>query len=230
MQKTTQQEMQTAIAASDLYQLLAMWLQLPTREIAAGLLNGSLAEDVLAIFDELGFPAHLQKGLKSVFSQIQEESKSQEELFSDLRKEYTRLFTHPKQPQIHIYESLFLFNPEGDEARPSLFISPAALDAERCYKKAGVARAKEVNEPGDHMATEMEFMMFLYLQKAKALQEGDRTEVERRGKEIQEFYEIHLQKWAKEFFARCSTLSEHPFFKTVGEIGSIFMKEMLPAH
>ncbi len=230
MQNTTQQEIQTAIAASDLYQLLAMSLQLPTKEITAGLLDGSLAEDVLAIFDELRFPTHVQEDLQSAFSHIQQESKSPEELLSDLRKEYTRLFTHPQKSQIDIYESLFLFNPQESNEKPSLFISPAALDAERCYKKAGVVRSKEVNEPGDHMATEMEFMMFLYLQKAKALQEGNQAEAERREGEIREFYEIHLQKWAKEFFGRCTVLGKHAFFKAVGQIGSIFLKEILPAH
>ncbi|MGS0765385.1 TorD/DmsD family molecular chaperone [Syntrophomonas curvata] len=230
MQNTTEQRIQTAIAASDLYQLLAISLQLPTREITAGLLDGSLAEDVLAIFDELGFPAHLQEDLKTEFSQIQQESKNQEELLSDLRKEYTRLFTHPQKSQIDIYESLFLFNPQELGEKPLLFISPAAMDAERCYKKAGVIRSKEVNEPGDHMATEMEFMMFLYLQKAKALQEGNQTGAERREEEIREFYDVHLQKWAIDFFGRCTILSKHPFFRAVGKTGSIFMEEMLPTY
>lgn len=229
MQNTTQQEIQTAIAASDLYQLLAISLQLPTTEVTAGLLDGSWAEDILTISDELGLPAHIREDLRSAFAGIQHENKSQEELLSDLRKEYTRLFTHPQKSRIDIYESLFLYNPQESDAKPSLFISPAALDAERCYKKAGVGRSKEVNEPGDHMATEMEFMMFLYLQKAKALQEGNEAEAKRRDEEIKEFYDIHLRKWAKEFFSRCSSLSEHAFFKTVGKIGGIFMEEMLRA-
>jgi len=227
MQNTTEQGIQTTIAASDLYQLLAMSLQLPTKQITAGLLDGSLAEDVLAISDELSFPAQVQEDLKSAFYKIQQEYKNQEELLSDLRKEYTCLFTHPQKSQIDIYESLFLYNPQDSSEKPTLFISPAALDAERCYKKAGVARSKEVNEPDDHMATEMEFMMFLYLQKAKALQEGNQAEAERREGEIKEFYDIHLQKWAKEFFGRCSTSSEHPFFRAVGEIGSVFMTKVL---
>lgn len=228
MQNTVEQRIQTAIATSDMYQLLAMFLQLPTRDIVAGLSDGSVAADISAIFEELGFSASTRETLGTAFSQIQQDTKSQEELLSELRKEYTRLFTHPQKSQIEIYESLFLFNPQESDAKPSLFISPAALDAERCYRKAGVVRSKEVNEPGDHMATEMEFMMFLYLQKAKALQEGNQAEAERRKGEIKEFYDVHLKKWAKEFFDRCSKLSTHPFFRTVGEIGSNFIGEMLP--
>lgn len=221
-------EIQRALAASDMYQLLSRSLHLPTEEIAMGLLDGSLAEDVLTILAELNLSAAEIGKIRTKFRAAISEGITQEELHAEMRREYTRLFTHPQKPAVDIYESAFRYTLEGGkEKKPALFISPAALDAERCYKKAGLVMAKEVNEPGDHMATEMEFMMFLCLQKAKALQENNQEELAKREGEIQEFQRIHLQKWAKDFFNRCTSSSRSEVYRTLGEIGSIFMTEML---
>ncbi|KTE90302.1 dehydrogenase [Desulfitobacterium hafniense] len=227
MQNTTQREIEIALAISDMYQLLAMSLHLPTREFVKGLLDGSVAEDIQAILEEIGFGHEKAEQLAASLKSLPEQKKPLEEMLAELRQEYTRLFTHPKEPEISVYETLFRYNPEVDEVKPSLFISPAALDAERCYKKAGLILSKEVNEPADHIATEMEFMMFLYLQKAKALQEDNRQEVERREGEIKEFYEVHLQKWAKEFYDRCVESNHSEVYKALGEVGSMFVEAML---
>lgn len=227
MENSMEQEIQRAIASSDMYQLLSMFLHLPAGEIAEGLLDGSLGEDVLTIFQELGLSANDLENIKVKLMEIRHAKKTKEELLSEMRQEFTRLFTHPKKSEVDIYETMFRYNPETDEVKPSLFISPAAMDAERCYKKAGLIMSKEVNEPADHMATEMEFMMFLYLQKAKALQDDDQEALSKREAEIKEFSELHLQRWAKAFFDRCLEASNSKVYKAFGEVGSMFMDKML---
>ncbi|MEA5025599.1 Chaperone protein TorD [bioreactor metagenome] len=227
MEKTTEREIQRAISTSDLYQILAMSLHLPNTEIAQGLLAGSMAEDIIAIFQELGFSDEATKKIETVLLAIQNSQSLTEELLSDLRQEYTRLFTHPKKPEIEIYETLFLYNPEESRIKPALFISPAAMHAEHCYEKAGLVPSKEVNEPGDHMATEMEFMMFLHLEKAKALQADNQEELARREAEIQEFETLHLQKWAHSFFEKMASISHSDFYRALGAIGSILMVDRL---
>ncbi|MBS3975236.1 MAG: molecular chaperone TorD family protein [Syntrophomonadaceae bacterium] len=233
--QTTQQintlevDIQKAIAASDLYQILSISLWLPTEQLTAGLLDGSLAEDVCSIMGELKFSEEEIEKFKDKLN-LQGKSISEEELLIDLRQEYTRLFNHPNEPQVDIYETLFLHDPEeGEKAKPALFISPAALDVERIYRKAGLLRSGEVNEPSDHMATEMEFMMYLYLQKARALQENNTEEVARREDEIQEFNEVHLKKWARDFFDLCTSSSNHTVYRTFGEMGKLFMQRVLPS-
>lgn len=225
---TQEQETQRSIAASDMYQLLALFLHLPTEEMAIGLLNGSLAEDVLAIFKELDFSIQEIEKIGTKLINLKNNVFVKEELLTEMRREYTRLFSHPKKPAVDIYETLFLYQQEdGNEERPPLFISPAALDAERCYKKAGLRMSKKVNEPGDHMATEMEFMMYLYSQKAKALKEDNQEDITKREGEIKEFTEIHLKKWAKEFFDLCISSSQSDIYRTFSEIGSMVMIKML---
>lgn len=219
--------LQKSIAASDMYRLLAMFLHLPSKEMAAGILDGTLAEDIWQIFEELGL-LECREEIKGKLAALRGEMSGQEELFTEMRREYTRLFTHPKEPAVDIYETTFLFNPEEKGAeKPSLFISPAGLDAERCYRKAGLVKRKELNEPGDHMATEMEFMSYLYLQKAVALKQNDMAELSTRKEQIKEFSEMHLQKWAVDFYDKCILAGKTDVYQTLGQIGSVFMGNML---
>lgn len=226
---TTQElKIQKAVAASDMYKLLALMLSLPTEEIAAGIFDGSLAKDVKAIFGELGFVDRRVGAISDRLGTLQEGISGEKELFTGLRQEYTRLFSHPVRPAIQIYETLFLYKPEGRDAeRPPLFVSPAAMDAGRCYRQAGLVRSKTANEPEDHMATEMEFMAYLYFHLAKALNENDQEGLAHREGQIREFSQGHLQKWAVDFFESCISASENSVYQTVGLVGSTFIDNML---
>ncbi|BAE82685.1 uncharacterized component of anaerobic dehydrogenase [Desulfitobacterium hafniense Y51] len=210
-----------------MYHLLSRFLHLPTEDIMEGIVDGSLANDVREIFQELGIDDSKSEEIHSRLQTLQGQTTEKNEYLSALRKEYTRLFTHPRSPVIDIYETFFLFQPEdGSQDKPALFISPAALDAEHRYKQAGLVRSKDFNEPGDHMATELEFMAYLYLHLAKALQEDKRQEITQKKEQIKEFREIHLQKWGKDFFNRCTSDSQTEIYQVYGLMGSTFLSEM----
>jgi len=228
MGNTQEQELQKALAAADMYQLLSLSMHLPTEEMARGLLEGTLTEDVQKIFGELGFTNEVIENITTDFEALQNNAATTKGLLTEMRREYTRLFTNPEKPAVAIYETLFLYQPEEENGvKPALFISPAALDAERCYKKAGFTRSKEINEPGDHMATELEFIMLLYYQKVKFLEEDNQEEIAKKNEQIKEFSKVHLQKWAIDFFDRCISASESNVYRTFGQIGSTFMSKML---
>lgn len=217
-------EMQKILAASDMFQLLSISLQLPNKELVRGLIEGSIAEDVAAILYELGFDPKISQKIDQALQTIQMRTDGKEGLFSELRREYTRLFTNPTRVEIPVYETLFRQATEVTGASPVLFISPTALDAERCYKKAGLKMSNEVNESGDHMATEMEFMMYLYQRKAEATQVGDLVELAKRNAEIEEFYQLHIKHWAVAFFEKCQICSKSKFYSIIGEMGSVFLR------
>lgn len=227
MKKFNEHDFQKAIAISDMFQLLSMLLYIPTPEIVKGLRDGSLSEDLIAILVELGFSTETVDEFKQAFLQFQTNKQTEEKLFREMRREYTRLFSHPQNPEIHIYETMFRYDSKTDENRPSLYISPAALDAERCYKKAGLAMSKEMNEPSDHMGTEMEFMTYLYTQKAIALKNNSQEEITRRDTEIIEFKDAHLKKWAVAFFDKLASIDNSNYYRIFGEIGRIFMTDIL---
>lgn len=214
-------------ACSDVYQLLSMFLRLPTKELVEGLRDGSLADDVENIFHEI----EIDDTETALFMESLRESSlsdTPEETLSGLRREYTRMFSNPKKPEIDIYEALFLWDKDSGEPKPSLFISPAALDAERCYKKAGLARSKEINESADHFATQMEFMMFLYADLATSLQEDEGEKYENTKEILQEFEQLHLKRWAQPFFKRCCDICNHPIMTGFWSIGDVFLRNYAP--
>lgn len=225
MDMATEQELeyQKAVAASDMYQLLALSMHLPQKEWVGGLLDGSIAEDVTSLFPELEFDPRDTWNIEKTLEDIRSNGESGENLLSELRQEYTRLFSHPRKSAIAIYEAVFRYKPGQGDDLPLLFVSPAALDAERCYKKAGLKLSNAVKESPDHMGTEMEFMMYLYLQKANAVRGDDQEELARRNAEIEEFERLHLKRWAKDFFNECKTTSTSKTYITIGEIGSLFL-------
>ena len=227
MQNNKRKDIEHALAASDMYQILSISFRFPTEQLAIGILDGSLAEDVCAIMRESDFADNKIQSVIDTLLARDSQSGDKEELLTEMRREYTRLFTHPKQPLVPIYKTLFLYQPENETTKPSLFISPSALDAERCYKKAGLIMSAELREPADHIATEMEFMMYLYGQKAKAIQENDTEQTIRRENEIIEFQDIHLKKWAMQFFEHCSSSSESQPYRAFGEIGKMYMEKIL---
>lgn len=221
-------EYEKLLACSDMYQLLSLFLRLPATELVEGLRVGSLRQDVQDIFEELDIP---EEETASIMEDLQEyggEDNDPSAVLSDLRREYTRMFTHPKKPAVSIYEALFLWDANGDEPRPSLFISPAALDAERCYKRAGLERSKEVNESGDHFATQMEFMMSLCSELSIAMQNGDNAKFEELEAILEEFARLHLHRWARPFFKECSDLGENRTMTAFWEIGNVFFTHYLP--
>lgn len=219
-------EYQEALAVSDIFQVLSLFLRLPSRELSVGLLDGGISEDVTAILRELGHHHEETLVIENTLQAIQSSQVNVDTFHSQLRQEYTRLFSHPRRPQIAIYETLFRYKVDEDGEYPPLFISPAALDAERCYKKAGLAMSSEVNESGDHMSIEMEFMMYLFLEKAISIREGDEQGLARRNLEIQEFTRLHLNRWGQEFFEKCKNTSQIPVYKVIGEIGVLVLSDL----
>lgn len=227
--------LQNSFSHADMYQLLTIFLQFPTKSLMAGFIDGSVTEDVLTIFNELNFKGQeletLRKDLETLWKDLETLRvlpADEDALLSEMRCEYTRLFAHPDSPAVPIYETMFLYDPAKDDSRPALFISPVSMDAKRCYKNAGAVLSNESNEPADHMAKEMEFMMHLYRLKAQTLQENNKVKLAAADNSILEFTEVHLKKWALAFFDKFASVSRSKFYKVIGSIGSFYLRQVLP--
>ncbi|MGV8083888.1 MAG: molecular chaperone [Coriobacteriia bacterium] len=223
-------ELQRVVAISDMFRLMSLVLRFPTNEVAVGFLNGALSADVTDIFEEIGVNDSRIDDIVARFSDIQGDLANEEEFLAELRREYTYLFNHPDKPAVDIYESQFLYRASGVESeRPVHFVNPAALDAERCYRQADLTGSEDLREPADNMATEMEFMMYLFARKAVALEAGDSDGSERVETQIEEFSRIHLQKWALRFFGSVVSHSRTSAYGAVGLTGLVFMTHILPS-
>lgn len=214
-----EQEAMNAFTISDFFQLLSISLRLPNHELVQALLDGSYGRDALYILEELSCTqeeiASAREALKTLVSTKEDVTS----FLIQMRREYTRLFDDPKKPAVSIYETLFLHNPEEDKGGVMLFMSPAAIDAERCYRSSGVSLVKQSAEPADHMATELEFMMYLYAKKGKALQEEKAEELAVLEKQIKEFADLHLHKWCRAFFDKLASETGLAFYQGLCLLG-----------
>lgn len=112
-------------ALSDWYALLCYLLQMPSRATVAQLGEVSPADDVRSIVYELGNAVDdlgaITEGLEKVHASVA----SGECSLSDLRREYTRLFAHPKHPVCNHTKACFSMGSEWLLESPRL--NPAYL-------------------------------------------------------------------------------------------------------
>ncbi|MDR3053337.1 MAG: molecular chaperone TorD family protein [Coriobacteriales bacterium] len=199
---------------------MALFLHLPTLEFARGILDGSIAQDVYHILEELGIEQPGLGDVANAFAALQGDAAQADTLLSELRRDFTQLFSHPLRPSVSIYETLLLADPDAPRSkRPLLFTSPAALDAARCYKKAGLAPAATVNEPEDHFATQFEFMSYLYRRQLSLLG-GDAQALEQNSESLREFSLLHLHKWVEPFFVAVARKAQSPSYQAFAHLGS----------
>lgn len=192
-----EQAMNDSFTISDFFQLLSVSMQYPTKTLALALAEGSYREDAISILKELSCQPQDISPLADMLNTIE---KDPNRLFVQMRQEYTRLFNDPKKPALDIYESLFLFRRKENRKKPMLFVGPSAMDAEHCYKEANVSPRDQNKEPADHIATELEFMMYLYAKKGHALQHQNSEELEKISARILRFEEFHIKNWINHFF------------------------------
>ncbi len=221
----SQPDVMNALAISDFFQLLSISLRFPDHDLAKAILDGSYGQDAINILKELYCSqdeiAKVEELLKSFLPQ-----EDVPPFLTQMKREYTRLFDNPRKPVINIYETLFLQDRENKEAT-ILFTSPIALDVERCYKEAGLSLADQSAEPADHIAAELEFMMYLYARKGQALQEKKDQELVRLEKQIKQFQEHHLNKWCDKFLAKLETETEFVVYELIAQVGIIGLGKIL---
>lgn len=205
-----------AVNGSDFYQLMAAAFRYPTRELAEGLSSGAFSADARDCLEELGLP-----GGEEVCSRLEQAAREAdpEGLYEPMRIEYTRLFLIPKKEKIFLYESRFCYPEEADPKDYSMFVSPCALHAEQVYKEAGVRVRIGKQEPPDHIATELEFMAWLYRKTAEALAEERAEEVFLWQKRRKDFEKQHLNRWYLQFLRRVEEETEQEIYRSLAVLG-----------
>ena len=200
----------TMISLADAYQLLAIALRYPTEELAQGVADGTFAADLSACMAELGLHSDAEKA-QAAFAAAQDVG------LSAMRTEYTGLFLVPKKEKVFIYESRFLYPKDANPKDYMMFVSPCALHAEQCYKDAGVRVRKDLNEPSDHAATEMEFMSHLYRCAAQAVSDAkdERIWLMR----ARAFHKAHIAKWMADFCTQLEETTQLPVYAAIAAAG-----------
>ena len=209
-------------ALADLFKMLSILIKCPDKQILQGLLDGTIEADCCDILNELEWE-DVTGHMMPYWNDIHEMSGMLEadEFFSQLRREYTRLFITPKAEEISLYEGIFLLpKRKKPDLGPLVIRSAAAMDAKDCYRHAGLLMAEQGS--ADHMELELEFMGFLW---NRIAENGEDLELRRQQKA--EFETRHMKKWMEAFFRLCEAKTVHPYYRLIGILGQELAKRSL---
>jgi TorA maturation chaperone TorD len=195
-----------------LCELLAMSLQLPTRELAAVLTTGEYACALADIGAGVGLDQTTLAQADALLAGYR--GQDSEDLFHILRTEYTRLFVGAPEPAVSPFAGVWYAREQGVE--PLLFVSTRAMEIERFLRGYGVGQAEGKNEPLDHIATEFEFLQYLALVNAGAVQVPEGIEIPTDA--FDTFFSKYIADWAGDFAQSVSAATELPFYTAVAKI------------
>lgn len=207
---------------SDLYRLLALAFSNPSGDLISDLQRGLLVENFQLALDALGInETHYGSALHSLIDfTVKHQDDDPALLLSRLRVEYMRMFIGPREPVTPLYETLHR-EPAADGKRPVLMVSETALDVERCYRDAGLHMVNQ--EAPDHLATELEFMIYLCGKEADAWLADNNTMAKKWRRLEREFLDRHLGTWGLPLFQQVSELSAERFYQHLAALASTFL-------
>lgn len=190
-------------------ELLAFSFRYPDRSLAKAVSSGEWAEAAREVWAELelALPEGWDEGLASCAGS------DPETLLHALRVEATRLFVGAPEPAVSPYEGVWRAADEG--VQTLLFVNPHSMDVERFMKSCGVGHREGTNEPLDHVATELEFLQWLYMAatgEAGAPAEADAPNDGWAGA-ADRFLDEHAQVWMPRFARKVMEESREPFYR-----------------
>jgi TorA maturation chaperone TorD len=215
------------VARGDACQMFAALLTLPSQQLVAALIDGSLLDGLEEVAAALELPKTTLVEPSRLLANYQ--GSGNPELLRELRVDYTQLFTQSPRPAVGIYECLVL----GDE-HPLLFVNQAALDCERLYQRAGLELGSKARDSADNLCTQLKFLGVLYAraQEQLALDGADGvggvgdTGLSETCDLIEEFTRSHLAQWAAPFFAEVGAKAQTDVYRAIGRAGlAIFSKD-----
>lgn len=192
------------------YELLSLAFLLPTREVAEALVAGEFAAACDETFNALG----LDDGVvaEAVCMMRECEGSDAEEVFRALRREHTRLYIGEKFPPVTPYVGVWAAQQRGQQGL--LFVGRETMDIERFMLRCGVAKnlaAGQTNDPVDHIGTVCEFLKFLCLVNARALQAPENASIEEG--DFEKFIADHLVDYARWCSEQTVELTRLSFFR-----------------
>lgn len=131
---------------------------------------------------------------------------------STLRLDYARVFTHTVSPDCPSYETAY-------SARDIFQQAQAMADIAGFYRAHGLKVGGQDRERPDHIATELEFMGFMALKQAYALEHLGPEPAEMCEETQRLFLRDHLGRWAGSLGTRTAlTATREPFYNAAGRL------------
>lgn len=202
-----------ALACADAARLLHTFLVLPTPELAAAINDGSL----MGSMRELAAHLPLSAADKEACMRLCEAySPRLNDISTDeLRKDFTRLFTHPKKPLVKPFESAFNLAVQAGES-PLIAVNKTARELDELYARCGFCTSRKITLAGDHIAVELSFFAALIEKATAANDQGQ----ERLLDELQAFAEHHMLAWWGAFFDQVAQHANTSSYVFIGKFGA----------
>ncbi len=199
-------EIDLALCRATLYSALALGFQAPTEETLVRLASQegvTALEDAATILDtnQESSLALTVRGLTS----------KRDLTVTELSTLYLRLFGHTVRGPVPPYETEY-----GVEA---LFQQPQELaDISGFYQAFGLTVKPAEHERADHVSCESEFLSFLALKEAYALEQGDTPMLEETRKATRLFLRDHLARFVPAFTKKLMREDRNGFYGTLGDL------------
>lgn len=219
MEKTTGTEVWAARAAA--CELLALSLRYPDEALHGIVASGEWAEAAEEIWAALGIvlPEGWAEGAQATD-------------FHDLRADATTLFVGAPKAACSPFEGYW--RAQDDGVQPLMFVNPHSVAVERFCRACGLGQPEGVNEPLDHVATELELLEYLASLAAgigEPVPEGPAPEAlpgGGPGAAWEEFVRDHLATFAPRFAARLAADASTAYYRAAGRLLGSFVAAVAP--
>jgi TorA maturation chaperone TorD len=204
-----------------LYELMALAFLGVRQELAEALSSGEYAEAL----EEIGIANGIDTELlaAAVVDLAPYQRRDAQELFHELRIEYTWLFVGAPKPAVSPYAGVWQAEDQG--VQPLLFVNKESMEVERFLRSCGVGQPEDTNEPLDHIASELEFLQYLCLVRADVVELPEDVLIPTDAYE--EFYTAHFSPYARKIASAVAQESRIPFYRTAAQMLGALPEEPL---
>jgi putative dimethyl sulfoxide reductase chaperone len=202
----TTRDIDLSYCRAAIYSVLALGFQPPTEQILSRLLTPESRASLA------GAATLLYPGRESdLVASIEALAQAGENDSAALASRYHFLFGHTARGEITPYETEY-----GNEA---LFQQPQELgDLMGFYRAFGLAMRADKHERPDHVSCEFEFLMFLAVKEAYALEHNDRAMKEETCKAEILFMRDHVGRFLPAFVGQLQRADRSGFYGKLGEL------------
>lgn len=137
-----------------------------------------------------------------------------------LAADFARLFLSINKVPPHPSESIY---------REGTIMQYSRDEVLKTYWSFGVDKKKEFTEPEDHIAVELNFLMYLCEKAIEALNNGDAKETRRYIQGQKDFLEKHLVKWVPKLVKDILDTARTPFYKAMAVLTKEYLEMDLSA-
>lgn len=201
------------------FELLSLAFLLPTQDAAEALVSGEFANACEEVLEALECDSSEMDEIVSLLSNYR--GAEADEVFHALRQEYTFLFVGEREPRITPFIGVWAAQERGQKGL--LFVSQETVEIEHFMRDRGVAKnlaAGQVNDPVDHIGTVCEFLKYLCLVNAKAIQAPEGFAIQDGDYEV--FAGAYFAPYARWFSDQVADQARCPFCKAM----ALFLKRV----